>query len=292
MSEAVRLAVIGDLHDYWDDFDVEHLNGSDYDGVVFVGDLGRGEATSERISHAIGRLERPTLVMPGNADAEHAPRLNAEFSLQRGIDRLFDEAGDEAAPGATDFEGIHLCGYSLHRPGLPGADFTIIAGRPYSLGGPELAFPERLRDSYGVGSVEDSARRLIELVDQAATEALVFVSHNGPLGLGDAPTDPWGTDFLPEATDWGDPDLATAMDHARAQGRRVLAVVAGHMHLAPKGGGPERTWRIRRDGVLFVNPARVPRIGQRDGRAWHHHVSLTIRGDGAEAEEIFVVRPD
>ena len=132
--DAVRLAIIGDLHDHWTDFDADFLNGSDYDGILFVGDLGRGEATSRRIARSITRLERPTLVMPGNADAPHGASLDAEFSVRRGMDRLFEsESAAMARAGRRDFEGVRLCGYSLHRPPLAALDFTIVAGRPYGI---------------------------------------------------------------------------------------------------------------------------------------------------------------
>jgi uncharacterized protein (TIGR04168 family) len=286
--DAVRLAVIGDLHDSWSDFDVAHLNASDYDGVIFVGDLGRGAATSERICRSVARLTPPTLVMPGNADAPHHPRLRAEFSVQRGLGRLLEDAPGPARPGlGPDFEGVRLCGYSLHRIAHPGLDLSVVCGRPFSLGGPELSFGPELHGSYGIGSLDDSAKRLCELVDAAGSEALVFVSHNGPTGLGDDPGDPWGCDFRPDRLDWGDPDLGQAVAHARRRGRRVLAVVAGHMHLGLKDGR-ERTWLRRQGETLFVNPARVPRIARREGREAHHHVALRIAASGAEAEEVFV----
>lgn len=284
---AVRFAIIGDLHDHWNDFDAEHLNASDYDGLFFVGDLGRGPETSRRISRSITRLELPTLVMPGNADAPHADSLDAEFSVRRGMDRLFD-AARSAGAAPRDFGGVRLCGYSLHRPRLPGLDFTVIAGRPFSMGGPELTFGPELHARFGIDSLEDSAKRLIDLVDRAETDDLVFLAHNGPHGLGAGPTDPWGCDFMPDGGDWGDLDLTEAIAHARRAGRRVLAVVAGHMHLDVRGHAGERTWLRREDDVLYVNPARVPRIVSHEGGQRSHHVALTLGPAGAEAEEIFV----
>ncbi len=281
--------MIGDLHGAWSDFDAAYLNGSDYDGVLFVGDLGRGEDTTRRIARQIEKLDPPTLVLPGNADAPHAAVLNAEFSLRRGLDQLFDADSDPVLQRqGMNFEGVRLCGYSLHRPGLAALDFTIVSGRPYSRGGPELTFEDELRSGFGIASLADSASRLVELVDQAETDTLLFLSHNGPRGLGDRPNDPWGCDFRPDPADWGDPDLEVAIDHARRQGRRVLAVVAGHMHLRIRDRDEERRWRHRKDDILYVNPARVPRIGSREGREWYHHVALTLRAEGAEAEEVFV----
>jgi uncharacterized protein (TIGR04168 family) len=156
------------------------------------------------------------------------------------------------------------------------------------MGGPDLTFASELRDRFGIESLEDSAERLIELVDRAETESLVFLAHNGPHGVGDHPADPWGCDFRPERADWGDPDLARAIEHALRRGHRVLAVVAGHMHLKVGGRDEERTWRKRLGDVLYVNPARVPRIRSRPEGQLHHYVVLTLRDEGAEAEEVFV----
>ncbi len=281
----LRLAVIGDLHDAWNDFDVRSLNGAGYDAIVFVGDLGRGDETSRRISRSIARLGPPTLVLPGNADAPHAARLRAELSLRRGLDRLFGETA-EAAPGER-LCGVQLAGYSLHRPPQEEPALTLVAGRPFSLGGPELSFAAELEASFGVKTLADSTERLVALVEQVETEALVFVSHNGPAGLGDRPDDLWGCDFRPETLDWGDPDLAVAIEHARRRGRRVLAVVAGHMHHRLQAGQGERRWLHREDGTLYVNPARVPRIERREGGQTHHHVSLRVGAGGASAEPVF-----
>ncbi len=284
-GDFVSIAVIGDLHDHWNDFDLAFLNASDYDLVFFVGDLGRGDAASRRISKSIAQLERPTLVMPGNADAPHGSRLAAEFSVRRGVHQLL---GDASPAGNLGAEGVRLCGYSLHRPGLAGCDFTIVAGRPYSMGGPELSFAPEVHGRFGLDSMEGSAERLCSLVDQAETEALIFLAHNGPHGLGDSPADIWGCDFLPEPADWGDPDLELAIQHAKQKGHVVLAVVAGHMHLVTRGSGAERAWLRREEGTLYVNPARVPRIANREGAEAHHHVALRVAPERAEAEEIFV----
>ncbi len=282
-----RLAVVGDLHDHWSEFDLESLNQSDYRLILFVGDLGRGEATSQRIARSIAQLERPALVMPGNADAPYALELGAEFALRRGLGQLF--GGAEDAVGAESLgSGVALCGYSLHRLRLAGLDFTIVAGRPYSMGGPGLTFEPQLHRSFGVASLADSTKRLVDLVDGAETEALLFLSHNGPSGLGQRATDLWGCDFRPEEGDWGDPDLEVAIAHARASGRCVLGVVAGHMHLRVRGREQEREWMRRVGDTLYVNAARVPRIERRRGGATHHHVALAFDASGMRAEEVYL----
>ena len=68
MSE-IRIGVIGDLHTHWDDVDVVQFNRSDYDLLIFIGDLGGGTADSSlRIARSISRLTEEALVIPGNKD--------------------------------------------------------------------------------------------------------------------------------------------------------------------------------------------------------------------------------
>jgi uncharacterized protein (TIGR04168 family) len=144
-----------------------------------------------------------------------------------------------------------------------------------------------MMSGYGIDSIEASTARLLGLVDQLETEQVVFLAHNGPSGLGDAADAMWGCDFMPGGGDWGDPDLSAAIDYAVSQGRQVLAVVAGHMHLRTKAGN-ERPWRVERDGILYINAARVPRIFAAAGDVHRHHVALRITSAGVEAEEVLV----
>jgi uncharacterized protein (TIGR04168 family) len=280
----LRLGVVGDLHTHWDDIDVAQFNATRYDLLFFTGDLGGGSVESSlRVARTISRLDVETLVMPGNNDTGDIHQLAAELSHRSGLKRLTgirQGAGDAIKP-------IRLCGYSSHRYRTPAADVTLIAARPHSMGGPTLTFADHMSATYGISSLEASAKRLKELVDAAETADLVFLSHNGPTGLGGEPADMWGCDFKPDGGDWGDPDLREAIAHAVATGRRVLAVVAGHMHLKTKCG-QERPWRREHDGILYVNAARVPRIYSGSDDVMRHHVSLHIHEQGIEIDELEV----
>ena len=75
------------------------------------------------------------------------------------------------------------------------------------MGGPELTFPDYMAHTYNILSLEDSVQRIRSLVDEADDD-IVFLAHNGPLGLGPEPADIWGCDFKPDGGDWGDSDLA------------------------------------------------------------------------------------
>ncbi len=236
----IRLAVVGDIHGYWDPRSQHHFDG--YDAVIVLGDLpGRGTPFSI-VARAMGQIRPPTLLTPGNHDPARA---------------------------LATFPGT-IAAYSLHRIG----PITLVAGRPHSAGGPRLRAP---LPRWSIATLEQSAARLCALVEEAPTSDLVFISHNGPSGLGPRADDPWGCDFGPHG-DWGDPDLRAAIDHAARSGKRVRAVCAGHMHLRLRDGRQRRD-TVRCGNTLYLNAAQVPRI-ERDR---HHHVVLTLQGGRATA---------
>jgi uncharacterized protein (TIGR04168 family) len=288
MTEIGRIAVIGDLHGSWDDWDARHFDASDYDLLLFTGDLGSGTLDNGvRVARSIGRLTKPAFVMPGNNDVRDAPQIAAEIGHQRGLTALM-QIGGAPRPGAGQ---VRMCGFSLHPLELAGRSITLLAARPHALGGGEFSFPERLLEIYGVPSLDASARKLRELVESVTTRELIILAHNGPSGLGGAASDLWGRDFVPEAGDWGDPDLADAIEHARKLDKRVLAVIAGHMH-TPVRGGASRTWQLRRQGTLYVNPARVPRIFEDAEGRHRHHVRLEVGAESVSAHEVLVREQD
>jgi uncharacterized protein (TIGR04168 family) len=292
--EGGAVAVIGDLHSAWEVEDIGYFQRADYPLVLVTGDLGHaGSNDARRIARSFAQLAPKVLVMPGNNDAADYPHIRAEITYRRArADLLLDAVadGDSISPSRG---GAQLCGYSLHPLALNRFELTVVAGRPFSMGGPELAFPEALARLHDVHSLRDSTERLCALVDDAISDHLVFLAHNGPAGLGAAPEDLWGRDFHPDAGDWGDLDLSAAIDHARQRGRNVLAVVAGHMHWAVVGQeSVTRRWQLQRDGILYVNAARVPRVFTYQGRTVRHHVHLQLGPNGATAEERLISETD
>ncbi len=291
MSEAVfrsegdfRLGIVGDLHTHWDDVDLMQFSQTDYDLLYFTGDLGGGTPDSTlRVARSMARLQQPTLVMPGNNDTGDINELSAELVHQNGLNQLMAIA----QAGEDDTQAISLCGYSCHYIETAGETYGLIAARPHSLGGPELSFPDYMADTYGIGSLEDSTRRLKSLVDDCVSEQLIFLAHNGPVGLGDQPHDMWGCDFKENGGDWGDPDLTVAIDHAREMGRNVRAVVAGHMHLQTRQG-KERPWYLERSGTMYINAALVPRIYSGEDDVYRHHVVLNLSGNEIAVEKVLV----
>jgi uncharacterized protein (TIGR04168 family) len=287
MEAMPRIALIGDLHSAWDLDDVEYFNASSYELLLMVGDLGGSRARDGmRIASSLAQLTKRTLVMPGNNDVDEYARIAAELTYRRGqADLLEDLLSDSGEPEPD--HSARTCGYSLHPVSVAGLDVTVIAARPFAMGGAELSFPDALERSFGVRSMAESSARLRALVERAPTEHLVFLAHNGPTGLGAQRDDIWGRDFHPDAGDWGDPDLREAIAHARAEKRKPLAVIAGHMHSPLRAGG-QRRWQLQHEGILYVNPARVPRLFDAPEGRVRHHVALELSPDGARAEEMLV----
>lgn len=285
-TSLLRLGLLGDLHGAFDGIDAELLDAEGYARILFVGDLGPGTREADRkVARAIARLRTPVMVMPGNNDCETAPIIRAELGHQSGMAALLKASGAAHRTALLDASAeVEWCGYGSHALAVGASGVTVLSGRPYAMGGGELSYAEALRERYGIESMQHSTERLVALVEAAPTEALVFLAHNGPTGLGDARDALWGRDFLDPPRDHGDPDLRAAIDHARALGKRVLGVVAGHMHHRLRGGG-ERRWLERHEGILYVNPARLPRIVANANGVLRHHVTLTLREDHLEAEE-------
>ncbi len=302
-----RIAVIGDVHDHWNAKDSAYFNRSDYDLLLFVGDLTSilSLKRTPTIARRLAEVRKRALMIAGNHEVHNLVQLAAEvFDNQRLMwlsgarhAAFYERLAQWIAP-------VELGGFSSHFFRFGDVAFDVIVARPCSMGsglGPgvrengqnssgnrgfrkRLNFGRLLRDVYGVDSLATSAQRLKACVDGARSERLIFLAHNGPTGLGDEPDDLWGRDFgEPVGGDWGDEDLRVAIDYALEKGKKVEAVVAGHMHLRTKQG-EERPWLKHMDGVSYVNAARVPRVR----RAGRHHVSIGLDGEGVEVKERFM----
>ncbi|GAB5549747.1 MAG: metallophosphoesterase [Sandaracinaceae bacterium] len=283
----MRLGVIGDIHLCFDEVDVRQLDEEGYDAILVVGDLAAYSIKGGLgIAKLIASLSTPTFVMPGNHDAAHVGQMAAEVLEADALIPLLNLGQEQReADLAEALRPATLAGYSRHALPDGGRGLEMIAGRPHSAGGPRLAFRPHLEARFGVEDLEDSVRTLSALIDESDAEELIFFAHNGPHGLGQKRDDIWGCDFRKEEGDFGDLDLERAIEHARRRGKRVRAVVAGHMHHALRGGG-HRRWQLEKDGTLYLNAARVPRIFQRAGRTLRHHVELRLEDDRAHAREV------
>lgn len=274
------LGILGDLHGALTEACLADLDGRAYDALLVVGDLAAYRPGSGlRTAALLAQLSTPTFVIPGNHDAATLPQLGAEVLGQRALaDRLAGGMGERVHALRAALGPARLCAYERVDRGA----WQLVVGRPHTFGGPALAFDAWLREGHGVDSLATSAARLTELLLACDERPVVVLAHNGPTGLGARRTDPCGRDFHRDEGDWGDPDLAVALDAARAAGRDVRLVAFGHMHHALSGGG-----RRRRVGALgdlvAVNAARVPRVGREGER---HHVRVRL-GPELVVEEVW-----
>lgn len=280
----MQIAIVGDIHTCWNDFDTHYFNSSKYDLILVCGDLpGRLHRQTFDIARALSALKKPTLMIPGNHDATTVRQNLGEIIKNEtliGTSGMGQFKRVMALERALD--PVVLGGYSLHAYG----SYDIVVLRPHSIGGPGLAFIPYLRDRFGVTTVEESAEKIQKLIDRTERE-IIFFGHNGPTGLGEDRSDIFGCDFRKEMGDFGDEDAELALNYALKKGKRIRAFVAGHMHHHLRGGG-DRLWTVERDGIHFINAARVPRIYREAGEPVHHHVRLQLNRNDTIVEEILI----
>ena len=210
------------------------------DAVLFVGDLADGDL---RLTRRISRLPFPVAVILGNHD--------------RGRDR----SGGILQQQVALLGDLHCAWRTIQWPEL---SLTIVGARPCSAGG-GFQLSKAVEAVFGPVTVEQSADRIVAAAaDVPADQPLVVLAHCGPTGLGSEPDSPCGRDWKSPAVDWGDQDLALALDRM-ARRRAPDLVVFGHMHHQLKRGSGLRTSLLRnRRGTAFVNAACVPRSGVND----------------------------
>ncbi|MCA9524383.1 MAG: metallophosphoesterase [Myxococcales bacterium] len=284
----LRIAVVGDIHTHFGDDDVRYFNQSEYDVLLFVGDLPDRKLWQVNAeARKLARVRKPMYCIPGNHDALTLLQLVGEFfgnpllirAGAPGHKKRVDRLREALSPAI-------LCGYSWHPLPAPDEPIGLVVGRPHSMGG-GLNVAPYLAEAFAVYTLEQSGQRICRLIDEVPYSRLILMAHHGPSGLGDHPTDPWGCDFKKGGGDWGDPDLKVAVDYALANGRELLAVIAGHMHYPTKSNRRHRRWYAHRGGTHFVNAARVPRIQRGADGARHHHISLEI-GESCRVHEVWV----
>lgn len=285
----LKIAIIGDIHRHFDATDVATFNQSDADLILLTGDLADfRDRDALQVAGHLAQLHKPAILIGGNHDCTSTSQFIAEI---KGIDWLAQRDGAGQAQRVHELRqhlgGVIFAGYSCHDFSLKGQDFSLIAARPFSPGGPDIRLRPYIRQQFGIHTFQDSVRRLQELVDAAAHDTLIFLGHNGPTGLGDREDSIWGCDFQPGGGDFGDADLEAAIAYARACGRQVPAVIAGHMHHQLAGGGLRR-WLVELSGTTYINAACVPRIFKRASQTVHHHLLLTLDQGQVQVAERFV----
>ncbi|MEO0869992.1 MAG: TIGR04168 family protein [Cyanobacteria bacterium J06642_11] len=245
------IAVVGDVHYQWSGADAQALDALGVDLVLFVGDFGN-EAIE--LVRQVAQVSLPKAVILGNHDAwyvagtKHRKRCPYDLSREDRVQQQLEVLGE--------------CHVGFGKLELPDQRVTVIGGRPFSWGGSKWRHGTFYRDRYHVNNFEESAAKINETVATAQQETLIFLGHNGPIGLGDQVHDICGRDWKRKGGDYGDPDFAEAIATAHATHRNVPLVVFGHMHHELKYDKTRLRQRVVVDdhGTVYVNGAQVPRV--------------------------------
>jgi uncharacterized protein (TIGR04168 family) len=275
----MKLAIVGDIHGFWTDFDTDYFNQSDYDALLLTGDLRAYRVRSETETlKKLNGLQIPTYLCPGNWDSTHFMQMVGEiFQNQTLILRFGRSHPRRFLEWKKNLASVQVGGYSLHPlvDRKTGKTCSLLIGRPFSCGGP-LGFRPSLEALFGVSSLEDSVNLYKSLIQTAESDDLIFLTHNGPTGLGDRATDIYGCDYRKSEGDWGDRDLEEAIRYAQSLGKQVHLVVSGHMHHQNKKTKSVRKWLVESENITYLNAAKVPRIRRSGERVYHSHFSAEI----------------
>ncbi len=247
----VKIAVIGDVHEQWQKEDEQALINLGVDLVIFVGDLGN---ESIPVVKQIAELSLPKVVVFGNHDAWFSA---TNFGIKK---CPYDRKLEDRVQQQLDLLGD--CHIGFGKLDFPQWQFSIVGSRPFSWGGSQWRCKDFYSQRYGVNNFQESADKIIHQVKQTTFDNIIFVGHNGPLGLGDKPESICGKDWYPLGGDFGDPDLEQAISFSREIGKNVMLVTFGHMHNQLKYDKNKSRIMIEQDTekTTYLNAAFCPRL--------------------------------
>ncbi len=279
-SRSTRIAVVGDIHNHWGVQDHLALQSLNVDLALFVGDFGN-EAVE--VVRQIATLDIPIATTFGNHDAWYT-------ATPWGRKRCpYDRSQEDRVKQQMELLKTADVGYQ-HQ------DFetvSVVGGRPFSWGGPEWRFSDFYHDWFGVRDFEESAQRIQDAAHAAANDTLIFLSHNGPTGLGKEPEDTCGKDWRPIGGDYGDPDLATAISAVKTSGKSVPLVTFGHMHHSLRHTKDvQRTRLCIENGTVYLNAACVPRIIETETGEQRNFSLVMMQDDQVTAVSLVWIQAD
>lgn len=249
--EAIKIAVIGDVHDAWDADDEIALRYLGVDLVLLVGDFGN---ESVEVVRSIAAMDLPKAAVLGNHDAWYSA---SEWGIKK---CPYDRTQEDRVQQQLDLLAETHVGYG--NLDFPDLKLTVVGARPFSWGGSDWKNTEFYRSRFGVTNFEESTARIVAAAQQATQNTVIFLGHCGPTGLGERPEDPCGRDWQPLGGDHGDPDFAAAIEQTRQLGKTIPLVTFGHMHHQLRHTKQHlRTSVVASPtGTVYVNAAHVPRI--------------------------------
>jgi uncharacterized protein (TIGR04168 family) len=249
-SSSCRIAVIGDVHSQWDLTDNLLLKKLAIDLVLFVGDFGNEDVL---IAQIVAELELPKAVMLGNHDAWFSATSWGQSQCP------YDRTQEDRVQAQIEILGESYVGYG--QCSFPQFNLAVVGGRPFSWGGDQWRNQEFYQSRLGVSNFAESTAQILAAAEQTTMEQLILIGHNGPTGLGDQPEDICGKDWAPIGGDFGDPDLAAAINQLQARGKSIPLVAFGHMHHQLRHRKDQLRVPARQIGeTIYLNAARCPRV--------------------------------
>jgi uncharacterized protein (TIGR04168 family) len=252
-SKLIKIAIVGDVHDRWEAADEVALQLLGVDLVLFVGDFGN---ESVQVVREIAAVKLPKATVFGNHDAWYSA---SDWGKQK---CPYDRQKEDWVQDQIDLLKETHVGYS--KLDFPELQLTVVGSRPFSWGGDVWKNAEFYKERFGVTSFAESTAKIVAAAQTAAYDTVIFLGHNGPVGLGSNADDPCGKDWQPLGGDYGDPDLTEAIALVRKLGKTIPLVTFGHMHhdLRYTKQHLRKTFVISSEGTMYLNAARVPRIIQ------------------------------
>jgi uncharacterized protein (TIGR04168 family) len=251
IKQKITIAVVGDIHDLWDGEDEAALKDLGVDLVLFVGDFGN-EAVE--IVRQIAAIALPKAAIMGNHDAWYT----ASYWGQK--QAPYDRTKEDRVRQQLDLLGETHVGFA--HLDFPQFNLSVVGSRPFSWGGMTWRNENFYRDRYNIGNFAESTHQIVTAAKKAAYDTIIFIGHNGPTGLGDAPEAICGKDWQSLGGDYGDPDFAEAIALVRSLGKSIPLVTFGHMHHRLRHRKDRLRTRIAigAEETIYLNSACVPRI--------------------------------
>jgi uncharacterized protein (TIGR04168 family) len=277
-SRSCTIAVVGDVHDLWDEGDEIALTHLGVDLVLLVGDFGN-EAVE--VVQAIARLSLPKAAIFGNHDAWFT--ATAWGRGLRGLDQT------DRVQQQLDLLGPVHVGFG--KLDFPQFDLTVVGGRPFSWGGSTWKNSSFYQQRFGVDSFAASTAKIVAAAAAAEHKTIIFIGHCGPKGLGEQAEDPCGKDWNPIGGDYGDPDLEAAIEQTRTLGKQIPLVAFGHMHhnLRHTKARQRKMLDVDANSTVYLNAASVPRIVQTSsGRIRNFSLVTLTNGAVTKASLIWI----
>lgn len=282
-TQPLEIAVVGDVHEQWELADNEALVALGVDLVLFVGDFGN---ESVEIVRRISQLSLPFAAVTGNHDAWYTA---TSWGRKRAP---YDHDQEDRVQAQVDLLGVAYVGYG-HRD-FAALQLSVVGGRPFSWGGPELRASTFLQQRYGVETIAESGDRIAQAAQAAQHDTLIFLSHNGPQGLGERPESICGRDWQPKGGDFGDPDLTAAIARSHDQGKNIPLVTFGHMHHKLRHRQDRLRDIVVTDawGTVYFNAASVPRVKTQDGETRRNFSRVSLLNGNVYTIELLWLNAD